>query len=139
MRVRGFWDTFFDSDTRRREDIDQALDATDRLEFKIDTTFNALNTKMMRLAMTVDVLLDILEEHDLLDPHELDRRVRERLDPPQPAPAAGTGGPYREGPSAEPPPVRNVMCTRCQSTVPISATQITASGVVCDRCMASAP
>jgi hypothetical protein len=138
MRVRGFWDTFFDSDARRREDIDQALDATDRLELEIDTRFNTLNTKVMRLAMTVDVLLDILEEHDLLDPHELDRRVRERLDPPAPAPAT-TGGPYREDPSAAPPPVRNVTCTRCQSAVPITATQITATGVVCDRCMATTP
>lgn len=143
--ARGFWAHFFDSDYRQREDIDNTLDQVEHLQRYADVhdqNLRQMQRKLMQLAVTVDVLLDILAEHDLLDESELERRVELRLNPPPPpAPVTAhpTGSPYRGAVPVEvpPKPVPTTTCTRCGKKVPLPSTQITADGVVCDPCFNS--
>jgi hypothetical protein len=143
MRRRGFWDHFFDSDHRQRGDINTALDSVEHQQQYIgllEHNMQQLQTKVMQLGMTVDVLLDLLEEHKLIDERELDRRVNERLyPPPPPPPPQSAGSPYRDGGAvAEAPrPVATTTCLRCSSVVPVTSTQITETGTVCDRCFST--
>lgn len=141
--ARGFWAHFLDSDYQRREDIDNTIDQLTQMQHSADVleqNQRQMQRKFMQLAVTVDVLLDILAEHDLLDEVELERRVELRLRPPPP-PAAGqrSGSPYRDAVAAEAPPrpVPTTICTRCAKRVPLPSTQITADGVVCDPCFHS--
>jgi len=141
--ARDFWGRFFDNEYRQREDIDETADRVAQLQHAteaLEQYQEQLRNKLMQLAVTVDVLLDVLVEHDLLDEVELSHRVELRLYPPPPRPAQSTGSPYRGADGAEPPPrpVPTTMCTQCMKQVPLPLTQITENGVVCDLCFARA-
>jgi len=141
--ARDFWGRFFDTEYRQREDIDDTADRVAQLQHdtaSLEQYQLELRNKLMQLATTVDVLLDILVEHDLLDEIELSHRVELRLHPPPPRPDQSTGSPYRDVDGAAPPPrpVPTTMCTQCMKQVPLPSTQITANGVVCDPCFTHA-
>jgi hypothetical protein len=141
--ARGFWAHFLDNEYKQRDDIDSTIDQVEHLQRFADVqdqNLRQMQRKFMQLAVTVDVLLDILAEHNLLDESELERRVELRLNPPPPPPKPQpTGSPYRDAVPAEAPPkpVPTTTCTRCSKRVPLPSTQITADGVVCDPCFNS--
>ena len=142
----GFWDKFFDSDYRQRDDIHDARAETAAVGFEVDSlrsTVARMQRQLGDLSTLVSVLVRVLEESGHADMKVLRYRVEAELD--QQRAARESFGPTSLGDlrsaapvSASPPepvaPTTPTTCTKCGSVVPQNRTTITASGVVCDRC-----
>ena len=141
----GFWDMFFDSDYRQREDINELRQ---QLAISTDTSqlqrvVGTLQNKVRGLETLVSVLVKMLEEAGQLDAKVLRYRVEAEIESQEAARReAGVtsmsdalqGQAHAANPVEAPPPTTPTICSRCGQTVPQNLTTITASGTICDRC-----
>ncbi|MCX5743194.1 MAG: hypothetical protein NT062_11940 [Proteobacteria bacterium] len=140
----GFFDMFFDSEYRQRDDINDLRDRESSLAGDLSALGqqNAmLRQQVHELSMVVNVLVKMLEEAGHVEAKILRYRVEAELDAQAAqrsnAPGLGAslyGAPADDRPVDAPPPTTPTTCSRCGAQVPANLTVITADGVVCDRC-----
>jgi hypothetical protein len=110
----------------------------------LQTTVARQHQEILRLRAMVMGVVDVLNEKFQLDEREVEKAVQQAwaeltmpAQPPQPVamptdPYRGT--PAQAQPTAPAAPTRYETCTKCGQNVPAARTNITANGVVCDRC-----
>jgi hypothetical protein len=141
MLKRGWFSSMFDSDWKQRQDLYEAEDDINFLKnyaANVDGNVNVLRMQVVRLAKTVEILIDMLEDKGHLDEERLQERVEAAFAPPPPrtAPIAHAGGdPYRSMPAETAQrPVAKTICIRCNANVPVTMTTLTETGAMCDHC-----
>ncbi|MDQ3369086.1 MAG: hypothetical protein M3680_26985 [Myxococcota bacterium] len=132
----GIFDTFFDSDSRQRADLDELR--TRELAVAHDIaglrTFTAtLQRQVQDLTVFARVLVRMLEEQGQLDTKILRYRVEAELEDVHAAPTSRAIPPA--GIAEPPPPATPTRCERCGTIVPAHRTTITEAGTVCDGCV----
>jgi hypothetical protein len=143
----GFWEMFFDSDYRQREDINElrvAL-ATTTDTSQLQRSVGTLQMKVRSLETLVTVLVKMLEDAGQLDAKVLRYRVEAEIEAQEAlrreAGVMSMGEAFQShaqaaAPVETPPPTTPTLCARCGQTVPQNQTTITATGTICDRCAA---
>ena len=133
-----FWEMVFDSDYKRRADINDALDAEHQLTSDV-TVLHArvrqLTETVRGLSVTLATMVAMLGEQSLLDPEALRVRAEAMLaDLLRPRPTAPSPAVASEIAPPRPPPLNTapVRCIKCGRQVPANLTLITENGPIHD-------
>jgi hypothetical protein len=134
----GFWEMMFDSDYRRRSDINDALYQSQSLSgdvASLQAQIGRLQENQRDLSVTVAAMLELLVDKQQLDPD----RVRERAEAMlaelrKPPPGSVVAAPPEAIAHPKPPPLNTqpLTCTKCGRSVPANLTLMTENGPVCD-------
>jgi hypothetical protein len=146
----GFFDYLFDSEYQQRRDIGKTQDelfyvqlANQGLAEQVTALREALQARtheLVEVHATLVAMADLLMERGALDRAELEKRTREAfadLTRPRSAPADPRppgGGPYRE--MAAPESSTMVSCVACNTTLPLTSSNLDEDGHLCDPCFA---
>ena len=128
----GFWDMMFDSDYRRRADINLALDTEDQLLSDVSglqRQLRAIQENLNMLSVTVAALIEVSGA----DPASVRARAEAlwaQLHPPPPViPQTPDAIAH---PKKPPPNVAPITCIKCGRSVPSNTTLMTGDGPICD-------
>lgn len=139
----GFFEMFFDNDTRQREDINDLREHNTSLAVELSSNIGevrayavTLQKQVNDLSLAVAVMMRMLEESGQLDTKILRYRLEAEHEAIEAARLAQIRGRYavEPAPVEAPPPATPTLCGTCGKTVPAHQTVITADGVVCDQC-----
>ena len=105
----------------------------------LQTTVSRQGTEILRLRAMIMGVVEVLHQKAPFDDTDLEKAVQQAwaqltMPPPAPQPQPQPPDPYRGIPAVPAGPIRYETCMKCGQQVPASRTNITASGVVCDRC-----
>ncbi len=128
----GFWDMMFDSDYRRRSDINQALDIDQQLMGDVGALQAQVRSMTENLRMLSVTLAALIELSPQVDPAALRARAEEMLaelmrPPPRVAVPESIAHPKPPPPNTAP-----ITCIKCQRSVPANTTIMTGDGPMCD-------
>ncbi len=103
----------------------------------LQSTVARQGAEILRLRAMIMGVVEVLHQTAPFDDSELEKAVQQawaQLTMPPPTPQAQATDPFRGIPAVPTAPIRYETCTKCGQQVPAQRTNITASGVVCDRC-----
>lgn len=132
----GFFDLFFDNDTRQRSDLNDLRDRDSLISGNLESHAMQLDTlrgQVHNLSTIVGVLVKMLDETGQLDSKILRYRLEAQVEALKERRQVQASGPNVQ-PVAEPPPTTPITCTRCGNVVPANRTVITEQGTICDSC-----
>jgi hypothetical protein len=136
----GFFSQWMWGEWADRSVINQNADDLMNVEINVSSlqqTVMRQQQEILRLRAMIMGVVEVLHEKAPFDDAELEKAVQRSwaqltMPPPRPQPQATDA--YRNLPVEPAAPMRMETCSRCARTVPAAQTNITATGVVCDRC-----